>query len=49
MKAADNYTVFGNVCLHVLFLGYKLSFHLHHFLTRILFLSHAFLAPLIGI
>jgi hypothetical protein len=46
MKVADNYTFFGNVRLHVVFLGYELSFHLHNFLTRFLVICHASVASL---
>lgn len=44
MKVADNYTFFGNVCLHVVFLGYELSLHLYHSLTRIFVICHASVA-----
>jgi hypothetical protein len=42
MKVSDNYIFFGNVGLHVVFLGYELPFHLHHSLIRSRVTSHAY-------
>jgi hypothetical protein len=43
MKVSNNCTCFGNVCLHAVFLGYEIPFHLYHSLREFLLLVRVFL------
>jgi hypothetical protein len=35
MKVSNNYTCFGNACLHAVFLGYEIPFHLYRSLGKV--------------